>query len=167
MKTPVCSFCAKSGILCPKCQEKLEKGEITLDDVEVTKWFLEYESKNPQIRDCVLQKTIDIGDMLIVMVNCGGKVSRVLLNKIGKQMSIDKKRNIRIIEKTSSIKRFLEQLVYPARVIGANTVWLPDGSWESIIRIPKTDRKKIPMDAGLIEEVVKKLTGEVVHIVFE
>ncbi|MCS7098026.1 MAG: hypothetical protein NZ922_03485 [Candidatus Methanomethyliaceae archaeon] len=167
MKTPVCSFCAKSGILCPKCQEKLEKGEITHDDVEVTKWFLEYESKNPQIKDCVLQKTIDTGEMLIVMINCGGKVSRALLNRIGKQMSMDKKRNIRIIEKTSSIKRLLEQLVYPARVIGANTVWLPDGSWESIIRIPKIDRKKIPMDAGLIEEIVKKLAGEVVHIVFE
>lgn len=167
MKTPVCLFCAKSGILCPKCQEKLEKGEISYDDVEVTKWFIEYESKNPQLKDCILQKTVNAGDLLIVMISCGGKISRALLNKISKQMSIDMKKDVRLIEKTSSIKRLMEQMVYPARVIGANTVWLPDGSWESIIRIPKIDKRKIPMDSKLIEETIKKLTGEMVHLVFE
>lgn len=167
LKIPICVVCAKSGILCPKCQEKLDKGEITQDDIEISRWFIEYESKNPQIKDCIIHKIVRVSGMLIVMISCTGKISRAFLAKISKQISEEKKMNIRVIEKTSSIKKLLEQIVTPARIIGINTIWLPDGSWESIIRIPKVDKKKMPLDANSIEEIMKKLTGEVIHIVFE
>ena len=34
MKSPICSFDAKSGVLCRKCETKLKSGSITQDDVE-------------------------------------------------------------------------------------------------------------------------------------
>jgi transcription antitermination factor NusA-like protein len=167
LKTLICIFCAKSGVLCPKCQEKLDKGEITQDDVEISRWFIEYENKNPQLKDCTLHKVVRVPEMLVVMISCIGKISRAFLMKISKQISEEKKMNVRIVEKTSSIKKLLEQILAPARVMGINTIWLPDGSWESIIRIPKVDRKKMPIDANSAEEIMKKLTGEIIHIVFE
>jgi len=166
LKTPICFFCAKSGVLCPRCQEKLDKGEITEADVEASKWFIDYEAKNPQLREYVIHRTVRAGRMMIVMVS--GKTSnRALLTKLSRQLSDEKRMNIRIVEKTSSIKRLLEQIVSPARVMGANTVWLPDGSWESTIRMPKSDVRKMPLDPKSAEEAIKILTGEVVHIVFE
>ncbi|MEM3040358.1 MAG: hypothetical protein QXO54_06105, partial [Candidatus Methanomethylicaceae archaeon] len=104
---------------------------------------------------------------IIVMVSGGKGSNRAMLSKLSKQLSDEKKITVRIIEKSSSIKRLLEQIVVPARVIGANTVWLPDGSWESTIRIPRSDIKKMPIDARSAEEAIKKLTGETIHIVFE
>jgi len=89
------------------------------------------------------------------------------LQKVSKQLSDERKISVRIIEKTSSIKRLLEQIVTPARVMGANTVWLPDGSWESTIRIPRADQRKMPLDQRSAEEAIRILTGEVIHIVFE
>lgn len=166
MKTPICFFCAKSGVLCPRCQDKLDKGEITEADVEASKWFIDYEAKNPQLREYVIHRTVRAGRMMIVMVS--GKTSNwALLAKLSRQLSDEKRMNIRIVEKTSSIKRLLEQIVSPARVMGANTVWLPDGSWESTIRMPKPDVRKMPLDPKSAEEAIKILTGEVVHIVFE
>ncbi|MGQ9759817.1 MAG: hypothetical protein ACUVQ5_04535 [Candidatus Methanomethylicaceae archaeon] len=167
MRTPICFFCAKSGVLCTKCQEKLDRGEITQADIEVSKWFIEYEAKNPQIRDYVIHKTVRLPEIMIVIVSSARGASRVLLSKLSKQMSDEKKIKVRIIEKSSSIKRLLEQILIPARVIGANTVWLPDGSWESTIRIPRSDIKKMPIDARSAEEAIKSLTGETIHIVFE
>ncbi|MEJ5292403.1 MAG: hypothetical protein WHS82_02305 [Candidatus Methanosuratincola sp.] len=165
MKTPICYFCAKSGVLCPRCQEKFDKGEITQADVEVSKWFIEYEMKNPQLKDYAILRTVKLPNMVIVMVSGGG--NKALLSKVSKQLSDEKRTSVRIIEKTSSIKRLLEQIVTPARVMGANTVWLPDGSWESTIKMPKSDMKKMPIDARSAEEAIRILTGEVIHIVFE
>lgn len=166
MKTPICFFCAKSGVLCPSCQEKLDKGEITEADVEVSKWFINYETKNPQLKDYAIHKTVKLPNMMIVMVS-GGSSNKALLAKISKQLSEEKKTNVRIIEKTSSIKRLLEQIVTPARVMGANTIWLPDGSWESTIKMPRSDLRKMPIDPRSAEEAIRILTGEVIHIVFE
>lgn len=167
MKTPICFFCAKSGVLCPRCQEKRDKGEVTEADVEVSKWFIDYEAKNPQLRDYVIHRTVKVPKMIIIMVSGGGGADRALLTKLSRQLSDEKRTNVRIVEKTSSIKRLLEQIVTPARVMGANTVWLPDGSWESTIRLPRSDLRKMPLDPKSAEEAIKILTGEVIHIVFE
>jgi len=167
LKTPICYFCAKSGVLCPRCQEKLDKGEITDADVEVSKWFIDSELKNPGLKDHVIHRTVKLPRMMIIMVSGGSGANRALLSKISKQLSDEKRINVRIIEKTSSIKRLLEQIVTPARVMGANTVWLPDGSWESTIRMPRADMRKMPLDASSAEEAIRILTGEVIHIIFE
>lgn len=167
MKTPICFFCAKSGVLCPRCQEKLDKGEVTEADVEVSKWFIDYEAKNPQLRDYVIHRTVKVPKMMIIMVSGGGGADRALLTKLSRQLSDEKRTNVRIVEKTSSIKRRLEQIVTPARVMGANTVWLPDGSWESTIRMPRSDMRKMPLDPKSAEEAIKILAGEIIHIVFE
>ena len=36
MKTPICSFDAKSGILCGTCENKVKNGSLTKGDVEVS-----------------------------------------------------------------------------------------------------------------------------------
>ena len=167
MKTPICFFCAKSGVLCPRCQEKLDKGEITQADVDVSKWFLNYEGKNPQLKDYVIHKTVRLNRMMIIMVSGKGGANRTFLAKLSKQLSDEQRMGVRIIEKSSSVKKLLEQIVTPARVMGANTVWLPDGSWESTIRMPRSDLRKMPLDPKAAEEAIRILTGEVVHIVFE
>ncbi|MDD1766508.1 MAG: hypothetical protein LUQ00_01145 [Candidatus Methanomethyliaceae archaeon] len=167
MKTPICFFCAKSGVLCPRCQEKLDKGEVTEADVEVSKWFIDYEAKNPQLKDYVIHRTVKVPKMMIIMVSGGSGADRALLAKLSRQLSDEKRTNVRIVEKTSSIKRLLEQIVTPVRVMGANTVWLPDGSWESTIRMPRSDMRKMPLDPKSAEEAIKILSGEIVHIAFE
>ena len=45
MKLPICLVCLKSGILCPSCQEKFDRGEITPLDIEVARHFLEIEKR--------------------------------------------------------------------------------------------------------------------------
>jgi transcription antitermination factor NusA-like protein len=105
--------------------------------------------------------------MMIIMVGGGAMSNRALLAKVSKQLSDEKRMNVRMVEKTSSIKRLLEQIVTPARVMGANTVWLPDGTWESTIRMPRSDIRKMPLDPKAAEEAIRILSGETIHIVFE
>jgi transcription antitermination factor NusA-like protein len=59
------------------------------------------------------------------------------------------------------------QLVYPARVTGVNTLWLPDGSVEHIVRVPRSDLRYLPTRITSIEEALSKISGVSVKIRIE
>ncbi|NHW44721.1 MAG: hypothetical protein HA491_03190 [Candidatus Verstraetearchaeota archaeon] len=164
MQFPVCYFCLKTGLLCKTCDEKLKKGEITKLDIEVAKWFLNNESKYPQLKDCTFYKAVQKDNLLVVLVECKGKGLATLWRKIGKALGDEKEVNVRIIEKTSSLRNLLSQLLFPAKVVSLNTIWLPDGSCESTVKIASEDLKRLPADTKTLEEVIRELIGETVYI---
>ena len=47
--TPICNFCAKTGVLCIKCKQKLRNGKITEVEVTVSKAFAKAEQKYPKL----------------------------------------------------------------------------------------------------------------------
>jgi transcription antitermination factor NusA-like protein len=77
------------------------------------------------------------------------KIAKVLQEKLGMK--------VRIIEKTSNIKSSAVQLLSPARVLGVNTVWLPDGSVQYVIRVSRTERRLLPADALVLESALSKI----------
>lgn len=164
MQFPICYFCLKTGLLCKTCYEKLKKGEISKLDIEVAKWFLDNEEKYPQLKDCTFYKAVQKDDFLVVLIGCKNKRLTALWRKLGKVLSDEKGVNVRIIEKTSSLRGLLSQLFFPAKVISLNTIWLPDGSCESTIKVAPEDLKKLPADVKALEEVIRELVGETVYI---
>ncbi|MHC1637425.1 MAG: hypothetical protein ACXQTU_04570 [Candidatus Nezhaarchaeales archaeon] len=164
MQFPICYFCLKSGLLCKTCDEKLRKGEITKLDIEIAKWFLENENKYPQIKDCTFHKAVQKDNLLVILVGCKAKTLGMLWRRVGKALSEERGVNVRIIERTSSLRGFLSQLLFPAKVITLNTIWLPDGTCESTVKIAPEDIKKLPADVKVLEEVIRELLGETVYI---
>ena len=164
MQFPICYFCLKTGLLCKTCDEKLKRGEITKLDIEVAKWFLDNEGKYPQLKDCTFYKAVQKDHLLVVLIECKNKGLTTLWRKIGKALGDEKGVNVRIIERTSSLRGLLSQLLFPAKVISLNTIWLPDGSCESTVKIAPEDLKKLPADAKALEEVILELIGETVYI---
>jgi len=164
LQLPVCYFCLKSGLLCKTCDEKLKKGEITKLDIEIAKWFLENEGKYPQLKDCTFYRAVQKDNLLVVLIGCKSKGLTAFWRKVSKALSEDRGVNVRIIEKTPSLRNILSQLLFPAKVISLNTVWLPDGSCESTVKIALEDLKKLPADAKVLEEVINELLRETVYI---
>lgn len=66
MKSPICPFDAKSGVLCSKCESKLESGGITRDDVEVSVRLTRLADRSQDNR---LTKVIVSGDSKRERVN--------------------------------------------------------------------------------------------------
>jgi hypothetical protein len=54
MKTPICTFDAKTGILCNLCESKLESGQITQSDVESSIVLTRLAQKNSNINKMTL-----------------------------------------------------------------------------------------------------------------
>ncbi|MHA1379986.1 MAG: KH domain-containing protein [Candidatus Helarchaeota archaeon] len=167
-KIPICKICAKTGVLCASCNEKLEYGEISELDIQIAKELIDLEKDFKALSDISFYKAYDIGHLIVLEVGKGeiasiigprGKIIKILQDKF--------KKTFRVIEKTKDVKKILEDLIAPARVFGINRIYLPTGEIESKARIYRSDQKKMPASPEIIEDLISKLINERVRITFE
>lgn len=168
MKLPMCYFCLKTGVLCPRCQEKVEKGELSQLDFQVAKILTSLEEKRfPELKQITYHKAYREDNLLVVIVSGTGNTIRPPWNRIARILGDELKLNVRLVEKTSSLKIIAEELIAPGRLLGVNTLWLPDGTEENTVRIPKSDLRRLPAKPEIIERVLGKLTRTNVKLAFE
>jgi hypothetical protein len=48
LRTPICTFDAMNGILCPQCESKLDSGKLTKTDVEAAIKLVHLSKKIPR-----------------------------------------------------------------------------------------------------------------------
>ncbi len=167
MKLPICYFDAKTKILCPTCMEKLERGEITQLDVDLAHDFVELEEKEfPQLKHAEFHRAIRIDNVTFIIVKSSSEITETIWRKIARKLARTYGR-VRIIEKTDDKKQMIQKIVFPARVIGINIVYYPDGTSEHYVRIPARDFKKLPYPAQVIEKAIEQITGIKAKIISE
>ncbi|OYT27670.1 MAG: transcription elongation factor NusA [Candidatus Altiarchaeales archaeon ex4484_96] len=161
MSLPICDICAKTKVLCNKCESKLQEGKISELDVEISKLLFELGEG-----EIGFERAIDTQNFIIILtdkknigkiIGKGGDNIRHLSNTLGKQ--------IRVIG-TGNLEEILYDFVAPARVKNVNKVYKTDGSIIKRVKIEKKDRKKLRMDINEIEKLIKSLTEENMEIVF-
>ena len=62
MKTPICTFDAKTGILCNLCESKLSSGQITESDVKGSMILTKLAQKIPEIDKITSSNSKEIDD---------------------------------------------------------------------------------------------------------
>lgn len=159
MLSKICNVDLKSGILCSKCEEKVKSGEISESDLKVAKVLLGMESKYPVLQDVYFHGSVEVGNSLIILVRkedvnrilgYGGKFLKELSEKTGKK-------RVRILPYNEEPRRFLEELFAPATVLAINTLWLPDGSIETKVVIPKRDARRLPTSVEVLKDLAKRI----------
>ena len=127
MKTPICTFDAKTGILCNMCENKLDSGQITNSDVEGSIVLTKLALNNSDIDKLTLMGSREIEDDVILFFKSSDvhaiRSNVKLIDLIHQAFN----KNIWIVESDSNDRRFLENLFYPIRIDNINFVWLPDG----------------------------------------
>lgn len=165
--TPVCYFDLRSGILCPRCEAKLRSGEITELDVEVARLLVNLESRFPHLQKASFIKAVDAEEYVFVVVGRGdlaklnpiiGDLRRILSDKLGKPTIM--------LENQSDPRPLLEDLLSPLRIIGMNTVWIPDGTREIHI-IVSGSKRNLPVSEKILHSIVEKLYGTSLRLTFE
>lgn len=165
--TPVCYFDLRSGILCPRCEAKLRSGEITKLDVEVARLLVNIESRLPQLQKASFIRAVDAEEYVFIVVGRGdlaklnpiiGELRRILSDKLGKPVII--------IENQTDLRLLLEDLLSPLRIVGMNTVWIPDGTREIHI-IVSGSKHSLPISEKALHSVVEKFYGTSLRLTFE
>ena len=168
LKLPICYFDAKTKILCPLCRDKLNRGEISELDVDVSHDLIKIEEREiPQLKDAEFIKAIRADNITLILVRSGAKVTRTIWNRVARQLSKRGYGRVKIVEYTNDVKNLIQNIIFPARVLSMSIVWFPDGTSEHYVRVSSRDLKRMPLSPKTVEGIVEKLTGIKVKIALE
>ncbi len=158
MKTELCSFCLKSGILCHKCSAKVKAGEISEIDLKIARLLLSLEEKYPPLQNLCFYKAVEAGKTLAIIVG-HGDVPRLLgySGKIMRAIGKETGRSIRVLEYGVDDRKFLEDLFTPLSILTINTIWLPDGTTETRVILKKRRGSPMPFDPRALKEIALKV----------
>jgi transcription antitermination factor NusA-like protein len=155
LKTPICTFDAKTGILCDMCENKLGSGQITSSDVDGSMILTKLAQRNSEIDKMTLLGSKEIGDEVILIFKSSDVRAIRSDNKLFDLIQRSFKKNVWIVESDSNDRRFLENLFYPMGIDNINFIWLPDG--KKLTRV-LVDKKKIKNIKEKTLESIKKIS---------
>jgi len=168
VKTILDAFCVKSGILCRRCEEKLEKGQITELDLKVIQRMVELEKEHPVLQEVTYHRSVEADGMMAVLVDRrdlprllggGAKVVKDLGETFGKR--------VKLISYGGDDREFLEDLFSPLSILTINTIWIPDGSTETKVILTGRQPRKMPVDVDVVKTIAKDLKGMTLRVEFE
>jgi len=166
MKIPLDSVCVRSGLLCDRCQGMVDSGEVDTDEVEIMRVLLDLEeSQFKELKDATYHRAIKIGHLLVLVVTSGPNLTQSKWVKVSKALQEKLKvKTVRIVEKVNDLKASASQLLSPARVLGVNTLWLPDGTVQYVVRVAKNEKRFLPSGTTELERALSKLYSTTVKI---
>ena len=150
MKVPICTFDAKTGVLCPKCESRLKNGELSDVDVECSIKLIKLSHKNQDIDKLNLIGSQKIDEDYVLILK-DSNVSHINSNdKLVSSVEEEFKGKVWFVEANSSTRRFLENLFFPIRILKTNMIWLPDGNQVTQVTIESKDYEKF---ISIIEKI--------------
>lgn len=167
MKTPICSFDARTGVLCPKCDLRLRSGQLSQTDVDVSIKLAKAAEKSQEIARINLTRAVQIGGDYLLVLEPGSlaplrrdaSVQKSLQNLLGGK--------VWLTESDTTDRKELEDLFFPVRIANINTVWLPDGSKMTKVLIPGKRTDRFPHDTEMITRILKETREMDLMVEFE
>jgi transcription antitermination factor NusA-like protein len=168
VKTILDAFCIKSGILCRKCQEKIEKGQITDLDLKIIRLLSDLEKENPALQDVTYHKAVEADGNLAILVDRrdmskmlagGAKIVHIISDSLGE--------TVKILGFGGDDRKFLEDLFSPLSILTLNTIWIPDGSTETKVILTGRQPRRMPVDLEIVKKLAKQLRNMTLRIEFE
>ncbi|TXT56503.1 MAG: hypothetical protein BAJATHORv1_20092 [Candidatus Thorarchaeota archaeon] len=159
MRLPVCKFDLETDMLCPNCQGKLDRGEITQFDIDFSKWILDKIEEYPEIEDFDFRRAIQTADRLIIVVK---KNQRNLLQEEAEliQKMEETYGPVMVFEGPTKLRTLVRELIHPAVEVGVNSLYLPNGEKESIVMLRSEDKEKIKYSKTELRKIVSAVLGQ-------
>jgi len=158
----------KSGILCRRCEEKVEKGLVTELDLKVIQRIVELEKDNPVLQDVTYHRSVEADGVMAVLVDKkdmpkllggGAKIVKDLGETFGKR--------VKLISYGGDDRDFLEDLFSPLSILTINTVWIPDGTQETKVILTGREPRRMPVDLEKVRKIAQELKGMTLRVEFE
>jgi transcription antitermination factor NusA-like protein len=167
LKTPICSFDAKTGILCPKCEARLRSGHLSKDDIDLSVKLTKIADKVPELNSVTLVKALKINEDVVLILTAGDTAPIIRDSSIIGEMENEIQAKIWLLENETSDRKMLEDLFYPTRILTVNTVWLPDGSKLTKLIVPDRHGERLPIDVEQVKKIAKAVRGIDLLVEFE
>ena len=159
MKLPVCNFDAKTGILCANCEGRLRRGEITEADVKASRILVGLANGGSEFDKFTLKRASNVNGSFMLELEEGDMVTLRANPDLRQKLEAAFGGQVWAVAADGDDRRFLEDVLFPAKILTVNTVWLPDGRKRTKVIVParRSDRKL--GDFGKLRDAVMKARG--------
>jgi hypothetical protein len=135
-------------------------------DVEVTDALLNIATGKMEevLRNVEYVKSYEIGDLVIVVLKGVKALPRAVIQQIEYDLERALNKRVRIVERGVNINELATQLASPARILTISTSWLPDGTTETIVRIARSELKRLPFKPSELAKVLSQISGTNIRV---
>lgn len=160
MKTPICTFDAKTGILCAKCETKLRLGHLTHADIEGAMKITKIAEHNQDVNKFTMISAAKVDDDFILILRGSDIIVLRTNTSLSKKFEDEFQSKVWFVEAEATDRRFIENLFFPAKVLTVNLIWLPDGN--KLTKAIITDENPSELESNV--EKIKKIAKEIRNI---
>jgi hypothetical protein len=109
-------------------------------------------------------RSYEVGDLVIVVLKGVRSLPRAVVQQIEHDLerALDKK--VKVVERGVNINELATQLASPARILTISTSWLPDGTTETIVRITRTELRRLPFRPSELARVLSQISGTNIRV---
>ena len=167
MKTPICSFDAKTGTLCSKCEDKLRSGHLTQVDVECAVKLVKLAERDEEINKFTMVNAYQVNeDIVLVLQRSDLSILRSNV-ELGRRIQAQFQSKLWFVEAEATDKRFLENLFFPARILTINLIWLPDGNKLTKVIVTANNIRVSDINVEQIQKITKTVRNIELLVDFE
>jgi transcription antitermination factor NusA-like protein len=162
-------FDAKTGILCSKCDAKLNSGQLNQAAVFSSIKLAKLAEKDQEISKFTLVGSHKVDDDYILFLRTSDIITIRSNPAIVQKFAGEFNANIWFVEAEGTDRRFMENLFYPRRVLNMNLIWLPDGNklTRVVVNQESVKRSRMPLDVEKIRKVAKEVNKIEIIVEFE
>lgn len=165
MKLPICNFDAKNTVLCPKCESKVESGNIAKADVDASTKLAQLAKSNQIIDKFTLYSCKEFNGNFVLSLAKNDimviRQSRVLYRLLQDQFQ----GKIWLVEADENDKKFIEDLFFPTKILPINLVSPGVQKTKAVVSGKWTPR--FPIDTNKVIQIVKNARNLDIEIEFE
>lgn len=166
MKSAICPFDAKSGVLCSKCESKLESGSITRDDVEAAIKLARLADRNHDVDKFTLVRGAKVDDDFVLVLRSPDVIALQGDSELADKIEGAFGQKVWFVESEASERRFIEGLFRPLKVLSVNLFWLPDGNKLTKV-IVAGDSRKARVNIEKVQKIAKTVRNIELLVEFE
>lgn len=153
MKTPICSFDAKTGVLCSQCENKLKSGILRATDIEGAMKLSKISLKHHELDKFTLVGSRKVNDEFVLILKTIDVKFLKSNQSLAKLIQKEFQSKVWFVEADSSPRTFLENLFSPARIMNTNMIWLPDGHKVTQVTMVSKDYEEITPNIEKIKSI--------------
>jgi hypothetical protein len=166
LKTPICPFDAKSGVLCAKCDEKLHAGSITQDDVDAAVLLTKVANKSQEVDKFTLTKGARVDEEFVLVLKGPDLMSLRTNPSLAEKIEKEFGQKTHYVESEASERGLIESLFHPTKVLSVNQFYLPDGNkLTKAVIAGKSNNQKV--DVEKIQRIAKAVRNVELLVEFE
>ncbi len=166
MRIPLDRVCVRSGLLCSRCQAKIDSGQYERWEVDVMRALLDLEDSFKELRTASYRKSVRVGDVLYLVLDGVNAVSRDLGRALQSRLSQLGVRSVQVVTSASDPRSLLSGLLGRSVTL-LNTYYVPDGSVYYVARLPSDIRDRLSGSEDGIRRAFRAIVGAELYIEYE